>query len=316
MIQFTSENIYVNNMKTRLVKLDLKVVLFFAAIYIIWGTTYLATKIAISELPPFLLAAMRYLLAGTALLGYCMIKKQRPVRVSIFGNMALGALMLTLGQGIVFWAQIHLSSGLTAVLAATLPICYLLVDRKNWKAYFHSKRTIVSILLGLTGILLLFFDQLTVRTNEGYLVMIASVAVIISCLCWAWGSIYYNDHSTLDTLFPDVSWQLLGGAAVSFAVSLFLEPLTDIDLQQVSIRTWGALAYLAIAGSIIAFSALYFLLSVRPPAVVGTYAYLNPIIAVVLGVMVVGEKISTIQVLGIVVILVGAYLSNRVKLKS
>ena len=303
-------------MKTSSVKSDLKVILSFAAIYMIWGTTYLATKIGIEELPPFLMATMRYLVAATALLGFCIVKKQRSGKLAILRNMVLGALLLTLGQGILFWAQLHLSSGLTAVLASTLPICYILVDRKNWKGYFHSKLTISSILLGLAGIILLFLDQLSGGAGDGNMVLLASLTVIFSCLCWAWGSIYYKQHSTSDTLFPDVSLQLLGGAVACFAVSISTEPLKDIDLYQVSFRTWVAVAYLAIAGSIIAFSALYFLLSVRPAAVVGTYAYINPIIAVLLGVMVAEEKISAIQILGIAVILTGAYLSNRVKLKT
>jgi drug/metabolite transporter (DMT)-like permease len=301
-------------MKSVAIKPNLKIVLSFAAVYLIWGTTYLAIKIGIAEFPPFLMATFRYLLASGALLIFCLAKKQQPFKVAILRNMVLGGLMLTLGQGILFWAELHLSSGLTAVLVSTLPICYILVDRKNWKGYFHSKLTLFSILLGLAGIVLLFSDQLSGGSGDSQLILIASLTVILSCLCWAWGSIYYKDHSVPETLFPDVSWQLLGGAIACFTVSICVDPLKEIDLLEVSLKAWGSVAYLAIAGSVIAFTASYYLLSVRPPAVVGTYAYVNPIIAVLLGVLVAGEEISLVQIIGIAVILIAAYLSNRVKL--
>ena len=296
--------------------LNMKVILAFAAVYLIWGTTYLAIKIGLEDMPPFLMAACRYLLGGTVLLGLCLIRKQRPFEQSVWQNMLLGAIMLTLGQGTLFWAELHISSGLTAVLVSTLPICYIIVDKRNWKGYFHSKLTIFSILLGLIGILMLFKDQITGHSVGSTMTVIASLVVLSSCLSWALGSIYYKNNSTPDRLFPDVALQLLGGSIACLLVSFIADPIAEFSFKEVSFRTWGAISYLAIAGSVVAFTSSYYLLSVRPPAVVGTYAYVNPIIAVLLGVLVANEVISLSQVFGIAIILVAAYLSNRVKLQS
>lgn len=296
--------------------LNLKVILAFAAVYIIWGTTYLAIKIGITEMPPFLMAAFRYLIGGLVLLGLCMARNRQPLNKEVWQNMVLGGLMLTLGQGTLFWAEQHISSGLTAVLVSTLPIFYILVDRKNWSGYFNSKLTIISILLGMIGILALFREQLIEGATDDPMMLISSLVVLSSCLSWAFGSTYYKNKAAPERLFPDVGWQLIGGSITCLVVSLIADPLAGFNFDQVSIKTWGAVIYLAIAGSVIAFTASYYLLSVRPPAVVGTYAYVNPIIAVILGVLFANEVISLSQLIGIAIILVAAYLSNRVKLKT
>jgi drug/metabolite transporter (DMT)-like permease len=295
----------------------LKVIPAFAAVYIIWGTTYLAIKIGIKEIPPFLMASFRYLAASVVLLVICLIKKIKPFEGNVFPNIVLGMLMLTLGQGILFWAELHLSSGLTAVLVSTLPICYILVDKKNWRSYFQSRLTIFGILLGLAGVILLFMDELTGdHPGTDHLSIIAALTVLISCISWAAGSIYYKNHSEPTRLLPDVAWQLLGGSIACLAVSMITGDNNGFVMENISAKAWGAVLYLAIPGSVIAFTCSYYLLSVRPPAVVGTYAYVNPIIAVILGVLVAGEKISLVQVGGIAIILLAAYLSNRVKLNT
>jgi drug/metabolite transporter (DMT)-like permease len=306
-------------MESWIKKIDLKVVSSFAAVYIIWGTTYLAIKIGLEGMPPFIMVSIRYLIAGVALLSICLIKREKLFNPMFTRNMLLGAFMLTLGQGVLFWAEQYLSSGLTAVFISTLPICYILIDKKNWKNYFHSKLTLISIAMGLIGIIVLFKDQTGTAaggTSSAKMSIIASLVVLGSCLCWAAGSLYYKYKIPEGSLFCDVGWQLLGGAIACFFVSLFTDHITTFNFSGVPFKTWGAILYLAIAGSVIAFTASYYLLSVRPPAIVGTYAYVNPIIAVLLGWAVADEMITLSQVIGIAVILVAAYLSNKVKLKS
>ena len=228
----------------------------------------------------------------------------------------LGAFMLTLGQGLLFWAEQYLSSGLTAVFIATLPVCYILVDRRNWKEYFGSKLTLISITMGLAGILVLFRDQATAGQGSSNMAVIASLVVVGSCICWAIGSLYYKNNLSKGSLFCDVGWQLIGGAITCILISFSADNLDSFSFSNMSPKAWGAILYLAIAGSIVAFIASYYLLSVRPAAIVGTYAYVNPIIAVLLGFAIADEKISVSQIIGIVIILVAAYLSNQVKMKS
>lgn len=296
---------------------SIKIILAFAAIYIIWGTTYLAIKIGLEGMPPFTMASLRYLLAGIILVSYCILKKESVFNSNIYKNMLLGAFMLTLGQGVLPWVEQYLSSGLTAVFIATLPICYIITDHRNWRAYFKSKLTIVSILMGLIGIAVLFKDQTAV--SAGVAVekkVIASIVVIGSCVCWAIGSLYYKYHHTTGSMFCNIGWQLLGGGLACLCISMATSEQHQFTPDHFSIKAWLAVLYLAIAGSVIAFTALYYLLAIRPPAVVGTYAYVNPVIAVLLGYMIAGEKITAAQIVGMAIILVSAYLSNKVKLKT
>jgi drug/metabolite transporter (DMT)-like permease len=301
-------------MKKWLETIDLPVLFAFAAVYIIWGTTYLAIKIGLQHMPPFIMASLRYLIAGSLLLGFCTIKGQGIAGKDIVRQLLLGAFMLTLGQGVLFWAEEYISSGLTAVFIATLPVWYILIDRRNRKSYFQSKLTLFSILLGLTGIIILFKGQTggTGQLHPG-MKLIASAMVIGSCLCWATASLYYKYHHTEGALLCDIGWQLVGGTVTCFCVSMVTGEWRGFSFGMVTATTWGAVFYLAIAGSVIAFSASLYLLKVRPPAVVGTYAYVNPIIAVLIG-LVAGEVVTASQVGGIVIILLAAYLANRVKL--
>ncbi len=292
----------------------LTVLLAFAAVYVIWGTTYLAIKIGVQQMPPFIVASLRYLIAGVLLLGFCLVKQERLFSGNTLTQMMLGAFMLTLGQGVIFWAEQYVSSGLTAVFIATLPVWYILIDGRNRAMYFRSKLTLTSIALGMIGIVALFSGQTSqVDERSGTMRLIASAVVLCSCFCWAAGSLYYKNHRGRGSLLVDVGWQLAGGTVACFAVSMFAGEWKHFSFGTVTAAGWGAVFYLAIAGSIIAFSASLYLLTVRPPAVVGTYAYVNPIIAVLIGIAA-GERITVSQVVGIVIILVAAYLANRVKI--
>jgi drug/metabolite transporter (DMT)-like permease len=116
-------------------RIDVKVLLAFAAVYLIWGTTYLAIKIGVEHMPPFIMASIRYLIAGVLLLGFCYAKRKTIGSKDILRQLILGAFMLTLGQGILFWAELYIPSGLTAVFIATLPVWYILIDARNRKKY-------------------------------------------------------------------------------------------------------------------------------------------------------------------------------------
>ena len=293
---------------------NLKVLLAFAAVYIIWGTTYLAIKIGVRQMPPFIIASLRYLIAGVLLLGFCVLKRERLFSSNALTQVLLGAFMLTLGQGVIFWAEEYISSGLTAVFIATLPVWYILIDGRNRAMYFKSKLTLTSIGLGLIGILTLFSGQTSHADEQsGTMRLVASGVVLCSCFCWAGASLYYRNHRGPGGLLVDVGWQLAGGTVACFLVSVVTGEWKHFSFGAVNAASWGAVFYLAIAGSIVAFSASLYLLTVRPPAVVGTYAYVNPIIAVLIGI-VAGELVTVTQVVGIVIILVAAYLANRVKI--
>ena len=203
-------------------KNDFRIFLAFAAIYVIWGTTYLAIRIGVQSLPAFLMATMRYGIAGIIMLLYSNWKTERMRWVAVINQTVLGAFMLTLGQGVLFWAEKYISSGLTAVLISALPLWYIITDRRQWSAYFHSKLTLISIALGIIGIVLLFNNQLTGGEHaSGNNTLIATLVVILSCFCWAVGSIYYKNHPQSGSLFQHVGWQLIGGTMACLLISGF-----------------------------------------------------------------------------------------------
>jgi drug/metabolite transporter (DMT)-like permease len=298
-------------------KTDWKIILAFAAVYIIWGTTYLAIRIGIESLPPFIMAGLRYIIAGVLMLLYVKIKGEVLIDKTIINNLLLGAFMLTCGQGTIFWAEKYVPSGLTAVLISTAPIWYIIADRKHWHSYFTSKLTMFSILLGLVGVWMLFKDQAVIGDSESSsMLIIATVVIILSCLCWVIASLYYKYNHTPGSLFKNVGWQLIGGAVTCLLVGLPTGEWSGFDVVAVTARSWGALLYLAVAGSIIAFTAMFWLLERKPAAIVGTYAYVNPVIAVLLGYFVANEAITTSQVIGMLIILVAAYFANKVKFNT
>jgi drug/metabolite transporter (DMT)-like permease len=292
-----------------------RIILAFAAVYIIWGTTYLAIRIGIESMPPFIMAGLRYLLAGIIMLAFIKIKGEVIFDKTIISNVLLGAFMLTFGQGTIFWAEKYVSSGLTAVLISTAPIWYIVADRKHWGQYFTSKLTLFSIVLGLAGVWLLFKDQANMNTDNS-LTMIACVVIILSCFCWVMASLYYKYNHAPGSLYKNVGWQLMGGTVACLLVGSAVGEWGHFQLEAVTARSWGAVLYLAVAGSIVAFTSMFWLLERRPAPIVGTYAYVNPVIAVILGYIVIGETITTIQIVGMIVILIAAYLANRVKFST
>lgn len=304
-------------METSSNKTDIKIILAFAAVYIIWGSTYLALKIGLQDIPPFLMASSRYLLAGFLMLAFHFLRKGTTSKTAVRQNMLLGVFMLTLGQGVLFWAAQYLPSGLVAVFIATLPVWYIVVDRRNWKGYFGSKLTLISIALSFVGIILLFNEQAPAGGWKlGNMAILASLVVIGSCLCWAAGSLYYKYNLSGGSVSHDVGFQLVGGGISCLVISLFMHEAAGFQPGEVRASAWGAVCYLAIAGSIIAFTASYYLLARKPAAVVGTYAYVNPIIAVLLGYMILGENINAREIAAMLIILLAAYLANRVKLEQ
>jgi drug/metabolite transporter (DMT)-like permease len=224
--------------------------------------------------------------------------------------------MLSFGQAVLFWVEKYISSGLTAVYVSTLPIWYIITDKKHRRNYFKSKLTLLSILLGVTGITVLFIGGPGISTQgSSGMVVLASLLTFVSCYCWAIGSLYFKYHHREGSLYSNVGWQLIGGTVACLIISYFIGETENFSFKMITINSWLAVLYLAIAGSIIAFIAMYWLLARKPAPVVGTYAYVNPVIAVLIGYFFANETITGIQVAGIIIILVAAYLANNIKNK-
>ncbi len=300
-------------MKTQETPLKLTVLLAFAAVYIIWGTTYLAIVIGLKSFPPFILASIRYVTAAVILLAICAIKGEQIFIRSAVKSMLTGAVVLTGGQAILFWAEKYIASGLTAVLVSTLPIWFVILDKSQWRNYFSNKYIIAGLITGFCGILLLFQKFLfgNSQDNNSKYQLLAVIVVLLSCIFWVSGSLYSKYRPVPGSLFLKVGWQLTGGLASCLIISFLFGEYKIFSFAQVTASSWAAVLYLAIAGSIVAFGAYTWLIKVKPAAVVGTFAYVNPVIAVLAGCLIANEKVSVYQLSGMVIILVAAFLINK-----
>lgn len=295
------------------------VLLAFAAIYIIWGSTYLAALFGLATIPPFLMSGMRFFIAGILLFGYNLVQGDVKLTRQLLGRNALsGILMLFGGTVSVIWAEQFIPSGLAAILVTTLPFWFVILDHRQWATYFAHWMIPVGLLIGFGGVILLVIQpgqttQLLQSTEKFWL----SVAVLlIGGIFWTIGSLYAKYKPSSSSTLLNGSLQLISAGLFSGMVSLISGELGGFQFAQVTTKSWLGLVYMIIMGSIIAYLAYLWLLKVRPPAIVSTYAYVNPVIAVLLGWLFANESISGRQVLALAVILAGVLLVNLPNYKN
>jgi drug/metabolite transporter (DMT)-like permease len=257
----------------------------FAAIYLIWGSTYLAIRIAVGDIPPLLLMGARCTVAGMLLLAWARASHQRATGAQWRHAVVAGALMIALTYGALAWAEQRLTSGIAALLSATSP---LWLTTMQWRETGRpSVRTAIGLLLGLAGVGVLMTAGTIGHVDAG-----AAGVLVVGTLAWAAGSLYARPPRLPRSATLGAGMPLLLGGLMLLAVSVATRELTHYDLRIVSHASLWALAYLIVFGSVIAFSAYEWLLRVAPASRVSTHAYVNPLIAVGLGWSVAGEPIT------------------------
>lgn len=282
------------------------VITAFAALYIIWGSTYLAIRVAIETLPPFLMAGVRFLIAGAVLYGWSMLRSpQRPSRAEWKAAAIIGTLLLMGGNGAVVWAEQVVPSGVTALLVAIVPAWFVLLNWLWRKGGRPRGRTVAGLTLGFAGSALLIGPG-ALGAGEG-VNPIGAAVLMVGCVAWAVGSIY-SKNAPQPSPFLATGMQMLAGGSVLLLAGLLTGEPARLDLGAVSGRSLLGFAYLIVFGAIIGFSAYIWLLRYVHPARVSTYAYVNPIVAVVLGWAVAGEPITARMGVAAAVILGGVTL--------
>jgi len=298
----------------------LLVLISFATVYLVWGSTYFFIRIAVQGgMPPFVLGAIRFTLAGLILLSWCVIKGDKIFVLRDILNAAVsGILLLFVANGIVIYTEQTLPSAMVAILVSSAPIWFILLDKPNWAINFKLKSTIVGLLIGFAGVILLFSEQVEsllkstgAKSNLPWMLLL-----MIGTVAWSAGSLYSKHKQPAVSASVNTSWQMLAAGIVYFPVSLMHHEYRNLHWNQIQNSSWGALIYLIIFGSIAAFSAYVWLLQVRPATQVSTYAYVNPVIAVILGVVFAGETISAIQIGGLITILASVLLINLTKYRK
>lgn len=267
----------------------------FAAVYIFWGSTYLAIKYAIETLPPFLMAGARFVFAGSILFLWARFTKDyEPPRAEHWKtSFIVGTLLLLGGNGGVVFAQHYISSSLAALLVATEPFWIVILSWLWLRRSRPNLKVALGLAVGFFGVWLLINGQsASVAATAGSMQLLGTIAVIAAAFSWAMGSIYGLRAPVPKSSILTAGMQMISGGGVLLVVSLFAGEWGKFNIAQVSINSWLGLVYLIIFGSLVGFTAYSWLLKNAQPAMVSTYAYINPVIAVLLGWLIAGESFT------------------------
>jgi drug/metabolite transporter (DMT)-like permease len=271
----------------------------FAAIYILWGSSYLAIKYVIETLPPFISAGARYLLAGATLFIVGRFSKgyEKPILAQWRSSAVVGTLLFLGGVGGVVVAERHITSGLAALLVATEPFWVVLLSWLWLKGERPDWRVALGLLIGFVGVYLLIGGaavQAGSNTNQ----LFGMILVIAAGLCWATGSIYGVRAPASKSPILASGMQMLAGGSAMLLVGTLMGEWTGFEIGGVSRNSWFAVVYLLVFGSLIGFTAYSWLLKNARPAMVATYAYVNPVVAMILGWAIAGESFTGRTLLG------------------
>ena len=280
-----------------------KKLLAFAVIYIVWGSTYLAIRIGVHEVPPFLLAGMRFFAAGLALCLYSAARGDRAPTARQWRSASLLAALIFVGDyGLLFWAEQRVPSGIAAVMLATIPAFIALAEILILRSQRLTVRLALSLLVGIAGVAVLVsrsasFGSSPIDTG-------GAVALLIAAVSWSVAAPLTRRLPLPAAKTMSSGAQMLAGGAMLAVASAALGELRGFQPAAVSRAAWLALAYLVVAGSIIGFTAYLWLLHHESPTKVGTYAYVNPVVAVLVGYFLGGEPLGMRTVLGTLLVLV------------
>jgi len=273
----------------------------FAAVYLLWGSTYLAIKYAIDTLPPFLMAGTRFFVAGSILMIWARFSKdyEKPKAAHWKTSFIVGTLLLLGGNGGVVFAEHYISSSLAALLVATEPFWIVLLSWLWLKGSRPNLKTIAGIAVGFFGVWLLINGQPAGGASAfGSMQIYGAIAVVLAAMSWATGSIYGLRAAVPKSSVLTSGMQMFSGGLVLFVVSLITGEWSRFSFANVSSSSILGLGYLIVAGSLIGFTAYSWLLKNAQPAMVATYAYVNPIVAVFLGWLIAGETFTGQMLIG------------------
>lgn len=286
---------------------QLRVGLAFAAVYIIWGSTYLAIREAVQTIPPFLMAGVRFVIAGSALYAWARWRgAAKPERIHWRSTLIVGALLLLCANGGVCWAEQYVPSGVAALLVTTVPLWMVLMNWLRRNGVRPSGAEVIGLILGFIGVAVLV-DPRSLAGQEP-VDMVGAIVLLLSAFLWALGSLYSRHTPMPSSPLLSTAMQMICGGVLLLIASVATGDAWKHDLTQVSVRSLLAMAYLIVFGALVGFTAYVFILKVSTPARVGTYAYVNPAIAVLLGWWIAGERVTGTTIAAMGIILAGVVL--------
>jgi len=293
------------------------IVVAYFLIYVVWGSTYYFIGVALKGFPPFLLGAFRFTTAGLILLLWCRYRGEPVFKKSLIKKSAIsGIVLLFIDMAVVMLAQRFISSSLVAIIASSTAIWIMALDAPMWKINFRNPLTTIGIVVGFLGVLMLYVEQFKLDNVLGEHREYGILLLVFGCISWALGTLYAKYRSSNEeevNAFAGSAWQMLFACAAFWVCAMINGDIANTDLQDVPHTSWLSLVYLIIFGSIMAYSAYVWLLKVRPATEVATHAYVNPFVAVFIGMTLGNEDVTWIQIAGLIVILLSVMMINRKK---
>jgi drug/metabolite transporter (DMT)-like permease len=284
------------------VSVRVKIALAFLAIYVIWGSTFLATRYAVRTIPPFLVSGSRFFLGGLILCGVAMARRSERITIRMWASAALmGGLFFTVCHGGLSWGARHVPSGILALLMASTSLWTALIEIASRSRTRPGPRIIVSLVIGFVGIALLVIrPELLAGSHVGPM---GAIVALIGAFSWAVGTVFTKRLPHPESTLLSAGMQMLCGGGLLLAAALVSGQANGWTPASISEPSAIAMVFLTLIGSLVGFSCYMFLLSHCPPTQVATYAYVNPIIALILGFMIGGEPISGTSLIASVVVI-------------
>jgi drug/metabolite transporter (DMT)-like permease len=292
-----------------------KTLLAFAIIYFVWGSTFLAIRVGVREVPPFLFAAMRFLVAGLVLYGWMIAKGERsPTRRHWMSVFVLALLIFVFDYGLLFWAEQRVPSGIAAVMMATIPVFMALSEIIVLRTQRLTVRLALALLVGIGGVAVLMSHSLYL--GGAPINSAGAVALIIGSISWSIASVLTRKLPLPSSKVMSSGAQMLAGGVMLALTAAALGEFRNFHPSAVSPGAWFSLLYLIVAGSIIGFTAYVWLIHHESPTKVGTYAYVNPVVAVLVGYLLGGEAIGLRTILGTMFVLISVVVITTTRAKK
>ncbi|WP_398451638.1 EamA family transporter [Sphingobacterium thalpophilum] len=296
------------------------VIIAYFIIYVVWGSTFFFIEKALHSFPPFILGSFRFITASAILMTICALKGYKLFnRRSILQAAFVGFLLLFIDMAGVIWAEQYVSGGIAAIIAAAAAIWFIILDKPKWKENFSSLTTVAGVVMGFLGVVMLFAEQIVASDNNanGTLRVIALCILVLGSIAWTVGSLvskYFKKPAEGEKedlhVMVKTAWQMVTAGILFNVTALLTGEYASFEVRNVAPVDWFNLGYLITFGSILAFSSYIWLLQVRPAMEVSTYAYVNPIIALILSHFFTSHAVTSLQIIGLTVILFSVLLMN------
>jgi drug/metabolite transporter (DMT)-like permease len=291
------------------------VILAFGLVYLFWGSTYLAIDIAVQTIPPALMCALRFSIAGVVMLAVCAVTGRRiwysAKQVALAA--VVGILLLLGGNLTLSWAELTVPSGLAALIIAITPLWFLVLDSLLLGHHRISVRGKAGLGLGIAGLMVLFWPELHSTSPMGRRELLSSLSLIAGSFSWALGSVLSKRWQSGMDVFSSTGWQVTAAGVANF---LFAVALGDFSRVTWTTRGVSAVLYLVVCGSWIGYTAYIWLLEHVPTSKVSTYAYVNPVVAVFLGWLILHERVDRFIAMGSVMVALAVILVTSAKVKE